>query len=127
MKFVPFIFLLVLCLSCSTVNPQSTKQVALPKLDKEGVNFNDGLQKQEAAALASLYHSTFVSSCWSMPDEPKSYGRFWMVQLHGGLGGTDYGKLLFAKDGSGVFLEPPEKGFGNDTKWLLTHNNISYE
>ncbi len=126
MRLVLSLFLMALCVSCSTVERQSAKAISLPKLTVEGVSFGDGLQKQEAAALSSEYFHMFISGC-GMPDKPQEDGRYWRVQLLGGYSGTDYGTLRLAKDGSDVLLSPPSGGFKSVTRQLLRHQNVSFE
>ena len=46
-----------------------------------------------------------------MPDAPQDDGRFWRVQLWGGIAAADYGMLRFAKDGSEVIFKAPKGGF----------------
>ena len=136
MKFTGCIILVALFLSCSTVERQNTahrderkspKAVSLPKLSLESVNFDDGVQRHEAVALSSEYFSRFVGFC-GMPDEPQDQGRFWRVQLWGGIvGSTDCGRLWLAKDGSEVLLEPPKRGFQSVTLELLKYHKVIQE
>lgn len=124
MRFALSIILAALCASCSTVDRQSTQAVSLPKLTLDGVTFEDGLDEQEAAIVSSEYFHRFVSGC-GMPDKPQDDGSYWRVQLWGGYGGTDYGTLRLAKDGSTVLLSPPRRGFGTVTQHMLRNQNLS--
>jgi hypothetical protein len=123
MRFALSILLAGLCVSCSTVEPQSGSAVSLPKITAEGVSYEDGIQKEEAVILSSVYFRRFVSGC-GMPDTPQDAGQYWRVQLWGGYGGSDYGTLRLAKDGSEVLLAPPRRGFKSVTREMLRHHNL---
>ncbi|MEI9864069.1 MAG: hypothetical protein WDN00_05850 [Limisphaerales bacterium] len=92
-------------------------------MNLQGVHWDDGLTEKEAAILSSDYFRRFVSGC-GMPDEPQSDGRFWSVQLWVGIGGTDSGRFLFAKDGSEMLLEPSKSGLSSTTREMLKRYNL---
>src|ERR1041385_7205989 len=106
MRLTLSILLAALCVSCLAVESRSKYAVSLPKLTTEGVNFDDGIQKEEAAALSSVYFDKFVSLC-GMPDAPKEDGKFWRVELWCGFLPGPCGTLRIAKDGSEILLVPP--------------------
>lgn len=120
-----FILLAVAHSSCSTVE-KNGRAVALPRLAVEGVNFNDGLKKKEAATLSVVYFRRFVSGCGE-PDDPQEDGQYWRVRLWSGFNPSDAGTLRFAKDGSEVLLSPPKGGFGAITQLLLERANLIHD
>jgi len=126
MKHLFFLIFGALCVSCSTVDGRKAKAISLPQLTMEGVNLDDGLQEQEAATLSSAYFDRYISGC-GMPDKPQEEALHWRVQLWGGFGGSDFGTLRLAKDGSHVLLSPPRGGFKSSTQQLLRQQNVGLE
>jgi hypothetical protein len=112
------------CGSVRSAKPQ--KAILLPEYPVEGVTFTDGVSLAEAELVGASYFLRVVGSC-GMPDKPEDRGDFWRIQLWGGIGGSDYGQLWVAKDGSRVLLQPPPKGFRSSTKALLERQGVAYE
>jgi hypothetical protein len=133
-------FVCVFCMSCSTSHtevrtktqssvPDASRFVALPQLQVPlieyvwtgpgwvSVDLNDGVQRNEAAAIAQAYADRFVSNC-GMASDPVDYGGFWQVYF--GIGQWDVNHVYFRiwKDGR-AFIGPSEKGFPKNTKLLL--------
>jgi len=76
--------------------------------------------------MSSAYFLKYVCACGG-PATPVKNRDGWTVQLHGGYGGSDYGRLLISRDGRRVVLEPPETGFKSSTRYLLGHYGVAYE
>src|SRR5580765_2159080 len=119
------------CVSCSTEKPhtaqpepEASRFVALPPLQVPGVDLNDGIQKEEAAAIALAYADRFLNHT-GMAHEPVDYGEFWQVYCPTGQWDVKHVYFRIWKDGR-AFIGPSEKGFPKQlNQWLERQANQS--
>jgi hypothetical protein len=103
--------------------PPSVKTIALPWIAVEGVNYEDGINQDEADRIASFYFGRFINGC-GMPGPAKLTGDFWQKQLWVGIGGSYAGRFWIRRDDGNVILEPKNGKVSGITKQLLEHYGV---
>src|SRR5262245_26412781 len=104
---------LVFCVSCSMFEQKppdlsDTKRfIRMPQLSVDNVRWEDGIERDEAAAIADVYFHRFISGC-GMTSNPSNRGEFWWEPLPASDMGGDAGQFWILKDGRGVFFEPSQ-------------------
>jgi hypothetical protein len=124
MKSLLLLVCLAICGGCASVRQREA--VSLPVPHFESWSFTNGVSCSGAELLSWYYYQKVVAKCGA-PGEPQDHGEFWDVDLRPGGDGDLYGRLLIAKDGRKILLEPPTGGFKDSTKQWLRSQRIKYD
>ena len=94
----------------------------------DSIRADDGIDQQEAGAMASLYFWTYVGASGA-PDEPKLIDGVWIAPLRIGVAGESSGGVLRIDPRSGAVSSSSGRTFGSygsfrrSVAWRLSWRN----